>query len=315
MLGLTGFVTHLCPPGDSRPRVFSRYYHVRRVAWTADLLLQSAQDPTLEAERLRWFSWAHDLNRWPFAHNSEKDIFDQADDLPRYFSDAGITVPQELILELQGIVNKDYTPLKREAKLVLLADILSGFVEDPLWLIAALNVSPNIIPQGVVKYLGLPLNKPDFIRQLAKLAEAFHPCLMVEEFMQLFDAQFQQIMTKLVEKQQLADPMVLGSADFEKNRYLIKETFMRGVVFPYNNERVSHGASIRREVMLPLLDQLGNTTASGWLTQLTDSACIAEAIERSIIREQDVKRFYPDLDFVALHEPENSFSNYLKQTQ
>lgn len=312
MLGLTGFVTNLCPPDDCRSQVFNRYYHVRRVAWTASLLLQSTQEPTLNAEQLSWFAWAHDLNRWPFAHNSEKDIFDQADDLPRYFSDAGITVSQELILELKGIVNKDYTFLKREAKLVLLADMLSGFVEDPLWLITALNVTPNIIPQDVVKYLSLPLNDPDFIHQLAKLAEAFHPRLMVEEFMQLFDAQFQRIMTKLVEKQQLADPMVLGSVDFEHKRYLIKETFMRGVVFPYNNERISHGASIRREVMLPLLDQLGNT-ASGLLTQLTDSSCITEAIERSIIGEQDVERFYPDLDFVALHEPENSFSHYLKQ--
>jgi hypothetical protein len=311
MMGITGFVTNLCAPGDDRPRVFCRYYHVRRVAWTADLLLRLSSDGhRFDADLLRWYSWAHDLNRWPFAHNSEKGVFDQAADLPDYFVEAGIEVPEQTMRELQNIVNKDYQPLGPEARLVLLADMITGFVEDPVWLTVAINVSPEVIPGKVADYLGLQFDEPDFLQGLAQMAGVFHPGLEVEEFVQLFDMTFTQIMTRLIRDRELADPETGTSEDFQKMRFYIKEHFMRCVVFRYNNECVSQGASIKRKLMLPLLERLG-AGASRHLTRITDEECIAEAIDRSIIRERDRHLYYPRLDYMASKEPDKSFRRFL----
>jgi hypothetical protein len=311
MMGITGFVTNLCPPGDDRPRAFCRYYHVRRVAWTADLLIHLSRDGhRFDADLLRWYSWAHDLNRWPFAQNSEKGVFDQAADLPDYFNEAGIEVPEQTIRELQSIVNKNYQPLGPEARLALLADMITGFVEDPVWLTAAINVTPEVIPSKVANYLGLQFDEPDFLQGLAQMTSVFHPGLEVEEFVLLFDATFTKIMARFIRDRDLADPATGTSEDFQEMRFFIREHFMRCVVFPYNNEYISQGAAIKRKVMLPLLERLG-AAANRHLTRITDEECIAEAIDRSIIHERDRHLFYPRLDYMASKEPEKSFRRFL----
>jgi hypothetical protein len=311
MMGITGFVSNLCPPGDNRPRVFCRYYHVRRVAWAADLLLRLSRDGhRFDADLLRWYAWAHDLNRWPFAHNSERGIFNQAADLPDYFAEAAIAVPEQTMRELQGIVNKDYRLLGPEARLVLLADMITGFVEDPLWLITTINVTPEVIPRKVADYLGLQFDDTNFLQGLVQIAGAFHPGLAVEQFLLLFDTMFTKIMTQLIQNRNLADPTTGISEDFQKMRFYIKEHFLRCVVYRYNNDYVSQGTALKHKVMLPLVEQLG-VTANRHLTRITDEECIAEAIDRSIIPEHDRHLFYPRLDYVTSKEPERSFRFFL----
>jgi hypothetical protein len=84
--GITGFVTTLHAPVDPRPLAFARYFHVQRVVRVAEWLWSRMESVGAAPDRtaVLWLAWAHDLNRWPFAHNSEKGYFDQARDVARY---------------------------------------------------------------------------------------------------------------------------------------------------------------------------------------------------------------------------------------
>lgn len=311
MLGLTGFVTVLHPPHDRRARVFSRYHHVRRVAWTAEHLASSAQSRApLNQWRLRWLAWAHDLNRWPFAHNSEKGQFDQASDLPRYLRATSIDADDALTRELQAVVDKRHEVLGPEGAVVLLADMLTGFIEDPLWLVAVLNVTPEVIPGEVARFLGFDVNDPALREELADLTGRFVPGCEPLAFVDWFDALFTRLMANFVRERRLDRPGVLGSAAFERQRQLVKEHFMRGVVFPFNNERVSGGARIKREIVSPLLDALG-VDATPRLTRLTDAGCMDLAVKLRVLGDADRGRFRPRLDYMQHEEPERSFTAFL----
>lgn len=310
MHGITGFVTNLCPRHDNRPQVFSRYFHVRRVAWTADLLFRLRADPSLNPDLVRWYSWAHDLNRWPFAHNSEKGLFDQAADLPDYFSNAGVTVPDYHMNQLKDIVDKECDSLAPEAEIVLLADMITGFVEDPIWLIATLNVSPEIVPTKVADILCIPVHEWETIIQFRRIAEAFQPSLGVDDFMLVFDREFHSIMKRFTAIQNLGSDGVLYSDWFQEWRHLIKGEFLRTVIFPYNNERISSGQVIKDRLILPLLEKIG-ASASRMLTELTDQSCFLNAVERSVVTLEDRDLFIPKLDYMAIEEPESSFHQYL----
>ncbi len=310
MHGVTGFVTNLCPRHDNRPRVFSRYFHVRRVAWTADLLFRLRTDPSLNPDLVKWYCWAHDLNRWPFAHNSEKGLFDQADDLTNYFADAGITVSDYHVKQLRNIVNKECEDLNPEAEIVLLSDIITGFIEDPIWLISTINVSPEIIPSKVAEILCVPVHERETLFQFRRIAEAFQHSLKVDDFMAIFDREFCNIMKRFVAVQNLGSDGVLCSDWFQNWRYLIKGDFLRTVIFPYNNERISRGQVIKDRLILPLIEILG-ASASRMLTGLTDQGCFLNAVRRSVVAFEDRDLFLPNLDYMATEEPENSFYQYL----
>ena len=170
---ITGFVTTLHDRQDPRALVFGRYFHVRRVVWLADWLssLSESEGNVLNVQRVHWLAWAHDLNRWPFAHNSEKGNFDQAKDLPRYLEANGLTLSWErlgyqdggsLISDVYGIVSKKIAGVSEEAKTVLLADIIAGFVEDPLLAVAGLDMRLSLIPDAVSEQLALRVRDQDF---------------------------------------------------------------------------------------------------------------------------------------------------------
>ena len=129
---ITGFVTTLHKADDPRPLAFARYYHVRRVVWVAEWLRLRRVSGTeqLDINTVRWLAWAHDLNRWPFAHNSEKGFFNQADDVSRYVVAAGLQFPPahssdrteeeareaRLLSDLEGVISKDFGRLSPEGR-------------------------------------------------------------------------------------------------------------------------------------------------------------------------------------------------------
>ena len=305
---ITGFVTVLCTKSDERPLSFARFYHVRRVVWTANFIAEKINYSCEEVDKnkINWLAWAHDLNRWPFAHNAEKGLFDQAADAPRYFKENNIPVEPEILSDIQNIISKSYPHLTTEGKIVLLADMITGFIEDPLWAVTALDLHPKIVPTNISNYLCINIDLPEIYQKLLSLNIMFDENKTVEPFKSEFDFLFQKIITKFVSKRKFAESIPLGEPSFENWRQEIKEGFMRKKLFAYNNDKISHGARIRQEIIDPLYKKLGSN-ATSILTTIDETQALKMAENEGILKEYDETRYYPTLDFVTTQEPENSF--------
>jgi len=311
---LTGFVTTLCRREDERPLAFARYFHVRRVAWLAQTIGGICRPlwPHLNMDLINWYAWAHDLNRWPFAQNGEKGLFNQADNIQRFFSESGIPARAEEIVDLQRIVEKSWHDLTIEGQIVLLADIVAGFMEDPLWCIVGLNLHPRIVPKDVCLILHLPLDNHEFISRLLQLNKFFYLDRLHEPFMQEFDQIFKEIAAQYLTRLNIVRGMPFGNVEFESERALIKEKFMRGILFPYNNEKISHGSLIKEEMIKPMVLALGRE-AQSILTSIDEPQAIRIAIDRGIVGETSAGKFFPSLDYVQENEPNLSFRGPLEK--
>lgn len=315
---VTGFVSILTDGGDERTRVFARYYHLRRVAWIARQLATEVQ-PEASTSTLDWYAWGHDLNRWPFAHNSEEGAFDQAEDIVRFFADEGIPASGDQLKQLSLIVAKERSSLNPAACTVLLADMVTGFLEDPLWLMAALNVSPRIIPKHVADYLCLPLADDSFIKRIYELLRSFEPSVSPDRFIQRFDEIFSQIAAAFIAAHFPGhvtgrSNAVLGEASFLDKRALIKEDFLRGVVFPINNELISRGTTIRAILIEPMVARLPEKLARNrQMTRWTDESLVAAAIREGVISSMDRARLLPDLEYMSREQPALSFTHFIEE--
>lgn len=315
---ITGFVTTLHAANDPRPLAFARYFHVRRVAWVADWLQSLMKDSYSPA--VSWLAWAHDLNRWPFAHNSERGVFDQAEDISRYLSDRDIDPKSNdisyysywsptrtgLLSDLRGIISKRIDGLSSAGRTVLLADMIAGFIEDPLLAITGLDLSPRLIPDAVREALALPLDDEEFRAELAELSVLLRDEHDVKKFMLRFDAVFRRCIRVFVRKYRIDQGNPLGKSWFGDLRNLVKDGFLRGVLFPYNNEKVAHGSLLRTELVEPLLKVLGRQ-ATAKLTEVDETGMLKLAIQHGIIEPDEQDRYLPDLDYMPNHEPGNSF--------
>lgn len=314
---ITGFVTTLHDRHDLRALVFGRYFHVRRVAWLADWLsgLDESERDGLNIQRIRWLSWAHDLNRWPFAHNSERGSFDQAGDLSRYLVAHGLTSSWQrlgykddgsLVSDVYGIVSKKTVGISAEAKTVLLADIIAGFIEDPLLAVAGLDIRLSMIPDAVSYELALPVRNQNFCDSLYSLNSRLYERHDVSGFMAEFDRLFRACAQAFVFKHSLTGPAALEHGSFNSLRTLIKERFLQGILFPYNNEKVAHGSFLKSEIIEPLLRVLGRDAARVF-TSVTEDELLTLAVENEIMAVGKEHLYFPDLDYIASYEPGNSF--------
>jgi len=297
-----------CEKGESRDS------QTRSVPYHGTYLIadQLTSETEIDRDYIVWLAWAHDLNRWPFAHNSEKGIFDQASDFPRYMKDAGIKVPDKWLTETQDIIDKKHESLNSEARIVLLADMITGFIEDPIWLTGILNITPEVIPKEVYEYLCILLEEENFLNELLDLHSHFRPKLDVVQFVEEFDKLFIEITRRFITTRNLARLSTLANPEFENNRYQIKEKFMRKVIFPYNNEKISQGARLQSELIRPMLDKLKSEAASH-LTKITDEEFVQEAIDYSVLDKNNTECYQPLLDYMNNFEPENSFQTYMEK--
>jgi hypothetical protein len=323
--GITGFVTTLHKLDDLRPLAFARYYHVRRVAWVARWLLRDreVQDAKLSLDKVRQLAWGHDLNRWPFAHNSERDLFDQARDVARYFMESGIRAEfaaadcaagevaeppsgNALLSDLSGVISKDPKRLSGEGRLVLLADMIAGFIEDPLLAITGLDLSPRLIPEPVRELLVLPCDEEWFVGKLLALNMVLYEKRDFKAYVRSFDALFRQQVREFVRKHSLRGRDPFAESWFWELRRVLKEEFLKQVLFPYNNEKIAHGTRLKEELIVPLLGVLGDH-AVVTLTTIDEAGVIGLARSAGIIDAGSEHRYLPDLDYMAAREPENSF--------
>lgn len=313
---ITGFVTILHEPEDSRSLVFSRFYHVRRVVWLAQFIAQNKLDigENPDIGKVIFLAWAHDLNRWPFAHNSEKGLFIQEDDIYRYMVDNGLDNYLEFEPDLNRIIAKEYRGLSFEGRITLLADMLTGFIEDPLWITTALNIKWDIIPFEVAEYLGIPVHNKTFLEELYQLNLLFYKSNTHIPVISAFDTLFQKLAAAFVLKEDYIRKNPLGEPYFEEKRLLVKEQFMRKVIFSYNNEKISMGTTLKNKLIKPFISNLDKKEINKILTTIDEEQFVDMAIDKyKIISRNDIPDILPRLNYIEEFEPHMSFrTHYLK---
>ncbi|MEV0648951.1 HD domain-containing protein [Phytomonospora sp. NPDC050363] len=298
---ITGFVTVYGQEHDPRTRVFAREGHVRRVAGVAARLSVLAGD--VDAEQVRILAWIHDLNRWPFAHNSEKGRFDQVANIGAYFALApGIGRGQ--VQDLRAIHRKDASTASDEGRVVLLADTLTGMVEDLLLVVAGLNVHPRIITPEVEKLLSLSLRAGGRLAALRRLTGLLHGR---ERRVELFEVEFDQVFGSLIQdflREKGVDSLWPAYGELIAVPKLVKETFTRPVVFPLNNDRVCHSGWLRGSVVPWYLNRTPD--AAERLLRIDERQFVEEvtaAEDTPFAPEQ----FRPDIDCVRRDTPAMAF--------
>lgn len=326
---ITGFVTTLYRPDDPRPLAFARYFHVRRVVWVAQWLAaaRTISGEQLDLGKIRWLAWVHDLNRWPFAHNSEKGLFIQAEDMARYVAAVQLEWPagwsasegryaanrDALLSELTGVIAKDITNLSAEGRLVLLADILAGFIEDPLLAICGLDLRPSMVPAEIRDLLAMPLDEREFVDSLLELNLLLYRQRDVLVFMRRFDWLFQEMVRRFADRHGIIAGDPLRHEWFARLRVVLKDDFLKKVVFPFNNEKVAHGSMLRDELVVPLLNALGDS-AKEVFTTVDEAEALRLAIRHGIVDAGMTNRYLPDLDYLATSEPDCSFRRETAET-
>lgn len=307
---ITGFVTILHKPDDTRPLVFARFYHVRRVVWLSHFISVKKIEMGIKFDlrKVLLLAWTHDLNRWPFSHNSEKGLFYQDVDITRYLT--ANDLQNFLIYEkdLKGIISKDYNRISDEAKIVLLADIVTGFIEDPLWSTIALNITWDIIPEEVADYLGMPINDFNFLKLLYESNLVFKESKSYLPVLNCFDKIFQELSSSFIIKRKFIGINPLGRPDFEKKRRLIKDDFMKKVLFAYNNEKISMGPTLKDKLILPFIGFIGDENINAVLTTIDEEQFIEMVVEKyKIISRSEIDEFLPKINYIEEFEPHLSF--------
>ena len=191
---------------------------------------------------------------------------------------------------------------------MLLADIIAGFVEDPLLAVTGLDLSPRLIPDLFREALALPLNNEDFLAELKALNLQLYEDRDVRNFMLSFDAVFRGAIRAFADQYHLGEADPLTENWFGELRSSLKVNFLRRVLFPYNNEKVSHGPLLRAELVEPLLIILGDAAAATF-TKVNEVEMLDLAEDHGIVDAKSRERYLPELDYMETCEPEHSFRN------
>ncbi|GAA1683439.1 hypothetical protein GCM10009830_33330 [Glycomyces endophyticus] len=297
---ITGFVSVYGERADRRTAFFARYWHVQRVLEVAMMLVERSM--SVDARAVERLAWTHDLNRWPFAHNSERGRFDQVANIDEYFGDDSELTGAEL-RDLKGINAKEPRGISDEARIVLLADVITGMVEDPLFAVIGLNVHPELIPPRVDDLLGYSLGSGDFFGRCRELAEDFHHArvAVAEDFSNGVRTLFRELVERFLKLHcQSGTPAteeILGMARD------LRSSFMRKRVFPINNGLVCHAELLLNQVIPWYLDvQKGSSSR---LLAMTEEDFVAEVTRGGAPFRAE--QFVPDLDVMVRQRPERPF--------
>ncbi|MDQ0812127.1 hypothetical protein QFZ63_003841 [Streptomyces sp. B3I7] len=298
---ITGFVTVYGEEDDPRLSVFARLWHVERVALAARLMcdLTGAED----LGRVQRLVWLHDLNRWPFAHNAERGNFDQAANVADYFADDR-GVDQRDLRDLRGIHEKAASTLSREGGTVLVADALTGAIEDILFAVTGLNLHPRVIPREVEERLGFSLHEKRWYDLCERTAGRFHGSgkPQVDEYREDFHTLFDALLRDFLDRRAASGP-TLDSAGLLGITRFIRDRFIAPVVFPLNNEKVCHSSWIRGQVVPWYLKNVEN--ARQRLLEIDEYQFVSDVLARDA--PFPASRFVADLGYVSRETPESAF--------
>ena len=297
---ITGFVTIHPSGGDPRTLAFSRYDHVTRVA---SLALSVGDDRRLSRSEVLLFSWLHDINRWPFAHNAERGRFDQARDIERFIAGR---LPAKTARQAVGIASKHVPDLGEAARVVLLADIATGFVEDTLFTITGLNLSPSELPSETLDLLRLPMGDVAFLEELQYLYTLLNRERDVPGYTRSFNSLVFRSSRKFLSDHNFLHVDPLESERFWHIRAMLRKDYLQQHIFPLNNEKVCHGEMLRKVLVDPVLGRL-SASAEATLAQWTEVDLVAYVLRERLTTEETLSALTPALDYVRTFEPHRSF--------
>ncbi len=302
---ITGFVTTLHRPEDPRPRFFSRYYHVRRVA----LLCQEvgrqheAAGRRVDREYVDFLAWSHDLYRWPFAHNIEPRGFPfSSETAARQITELALSRSgrPEAGTDICGIITRRRDSLSPEAEICLLSDMMAGFFEDCLMVVAGLNLHPSQLPADDLRLLGITVDDR-FLDRAIRIFGLLAGAKAVDGAVVEFDAWFLELATAFIRGNRLGRPGALQSQEFERTRARIKEHLLCLYIYPLNNEHVSKGSRIR-QLLQPILPQFVNSQA---LLDHDECSLVDFLVREGLLPLDAMQELMPDLDYVREQRPEH----------
>lgn len=297
---ITGFITTHPSGGDPRTLAFSRYEHVTRVASLANSL---GEQRGLCRSEVLLFSWLHDINRWPFAHNSENGYFDQADDIERFI---GGRLPSPTVKQAADIARKRVPELNQAARAVLLADIVTGFFEDTLFTITGLNLSPSELPNDALDLLCLPVGEFGFLEELQYLHLLLNKEGDVARYTRELNSLIFNSTRTFLSAHNFLNLDPLDSDRFWNIRSALRSDYLEQQIFPLNNEKVCHGEMIRQTLVDPVIARLGNDSVA-CLTRWTEIDMVAYALRERLATEETVVKLKPALDYIQTFEPDRCF--------
>ena len=327
---VTGLITPLQRANDHHADCFSRYYHVRRVASVAAIvqLMLSQSDEgdriassqranarnetvVIEKQKIERLAWAHDLNRWPFAHNSEQGLFDQCENVRKYFNDHVGWLSDSEITDVLHLHKRQPQCMSLEAQIVLASDQAAGLIEDILFCITSLGLGPEHIPTIVQQFVEMPFDEGWFRQRLWGLRLEFMEStrLTFEGFIAKFDASVTATAAALVLRHiSITSDQPLMSQIFRSGVASIKAEFLRPFLYPLANIRVGRGNLHRERVVVPLLELKGRDFAEEMMS-LTDQDMVQLALDNHLITSTDVDDLYPDFDYIEREEPALLFTD------
>jgi hypothetical protein len=300
---VTGFATVYGENLERRSEIFARLWHVRRVLAVTRML--TPHWPDHDQHRARWLAWLHDVNRWPFAHNAERGLFNQATNTKAYFAGhPGLMLDSHDRDELVEIQSKNLDCLSPEGELVLLADAITGVIEDPLMLITGLNVRPEVVPRALADAFGFEHRADPWRQRALPLTRLIHASDGTTD-VRAYQASFRRLFLDQVRcfiAGRLRRHGVLDARSTMDVIRKIKTDFICPVVFPINNDLVCRGEWLRREVMPWYLTRYGPVD----LVDIAEEEFVRRVVspDGSPFTPGD---FIPDLDAVCRSLPESAF--------
>jgi hypothetical protein len=301
--GITGFATTLTTRRDHRALVFNRFNHVSRVATLAAFIANSLEIPTKPVLRI---AWLHDLNRWPFAHNSERDIFSQADDAEAYFAQLIPAIAESEVADLVALQRRNIGALSISGLVTMVADAVTGAIEDPLLLICGLNVHPNIVPKEISDLLGTQFQSKVFAQHLEVATRLLLDDRNGSRFGGHFDELFLITFQNFLLEHNVVSNGALNSTDAFHACKLINHEFMQPIVFPINNDLVCHASWLRMNVIHPLLRDSDSRIVRSMLS-LNETSFVKQVLKSREFRDLRAKDFLPSIDAIEEHYPELAF--------
>lgn len=298
---ITGFVTTLCPEDDPRASVYNRYDHISRMLWINQYFCTAIGT---NPEQSNEIILLHDLNRWPFAQNSEKGYFDQGSNIATYLPALVPDIPEEIVRDVTLLHQKCPSKMRTASRYAYVADLVAGMIEDPLFLIAGLNTNPEIVPERFAYLLGLDFS-PTGIDMLRKLCETLNLQRDVKEFSKSFQKLFEKHCKNLIDRH-LATSNTVEEAEaaIYQDALTVKEKFLRLIVFPINNEKVCHSSWIKRRIIEPLISSMGFDSASNYLLSVNEEELLQDMLKKGYIQHDELTRVYPDLDYTSTTKSE-----------
>ncbi|KWT89408.1 HD domain protein [Candidatus Magnetominusculus xianensis] len=288
--GITGFISIL--GDDYRVKTFCRYNHILRVVNLTKWLL--TMFPKRDPHKSLFIAYFHDINRLPFAHNVEKIIqFNQSNNIHKYLQLCKDHIPDDYIADLQSVIEKK-THSSPESQIVYAADATEGFIEDPLFAITTLGVSADFLPQIVSNYLGFDNDREEFQYLVTYLSKLYtdNPDIFTIEF---GDIVFKYAST-FINKFNQNEKLFIEMPEFPEIRTALKDNFLQKLVFPINNEIVSQGKRIAKEIAIPFIEYLidKNYDPITMLMEMTDQELLNQAVQLGLTPYHQ-KEYWPKL--------------------